>query len=94
MAVKVLTARQMRDRFVFVLHLDITKMDPLNPTPPPPRWPAHKKARPLNGEKNRLPPRHQTKPKAQGGRARLKFSGEEVGGKALPVGGTRWMRLT
>lgn len=38
MAVKVITARQMRDRFRFVVHLDTTRMDPLNPTQPDPRW--------------------------------------------------------
>ena len=38
MAITVLRARQMRDRFVFVIHLDTTKMDPANPAEPDPRW--------------------------------------------------------
>lgn len=38
MTAKILKARAYHDRLAFVIHLDITKMDPLVPANPDPRW--------------------------------------------------------
>lgn len=38
MTAKILKARAYHDRLAFVIHLDITKMDPLIPANPDPRW--------------------------------------------------------
>lgn len=89
MAVKVLTARQMRDRFVFVLHLDITKMDPLNPTLPDPRWLLrHEWPLKLTGEKTAYLAAIKTELQAEAAERIAKLTDEDVGGTALPVEGT------
>jgi len=86
MAAKILRARQMRDRFVFVIHLDITKVNP--DSTPDERWVLRREwPLKLTGEKTAYLAAIKAELQTEAVEMIARLTDEDAGGIILPMEG-------
>lgn len=91
MTLKLIEAREMLDRFRFTVHLDMTRMDPNDPTKPDPAW-LYKREWPLKqgGQRSAYLNSIRIELGDDARKELAKRLDEESGGIPLPVEGTEF----